>query len=110
MTWLPAFLWTLAIEVPLALMILRVPGVSLGRIAMIVALATAVSHPFLSFVVLPFTPAPFVVSVLIGETIVIAIEASIFRRGLGMQRAHALAASATLNAASYLFGLAFLNA
>jgi hypothetical protein len=111
MTWLPAFLLTLAIEVPLALAILRARGTSRARIALVVALATIISHPLLTFVILPYFPGSFVTNVLAGEVVVVAIESIVLRVGLAPIRwPYAIAASATLNAASYLVGLAFFNA
>lgn len=111
MTWFPAFLLTLAVEVPLALVLVRVRGCSRARIAFVVGLASAVSHPFLCFVLLRCLPGTFVTRVLVGELAVVAIEAAVLRLGLAPIRwSHAIAASATLNAASYLVGLALFNA
>jgi hypothetical protein len=45
-----------------------------------------------------------------GEAVVILVEAMAYAIGLRLRAAHALAASAFLNAASYLFGLVCLNA
>ncbi len=110
MTWLPAFLLTLAIEVPVALMFVRVPGRTRARVAVVVALASLVSHPLLCFVLLRCLPGAFVARVLVGEAVVIAIEAIVIHIGLPPMRwAHAIAASATINAASYLVGIAFFN-
>jgi hypothetical protein len=107
MAWLRAFVLTQAIEVPLAMACLR--GRPRARTAVVAALATSVSHPLLCFVLLPGLPGPFVGRVLAGEAVVIALEAVVYARGLRLGAAHALAASAFLNAASYLIGLGFFN-
>jgi hypothetical protein len=81
------------------------------RISFVVALATVISHPLLTFVMIPLLPGSFVTNVLVGEAIVVAIEACVLRVGLPPMRwPHAIAASATINAASYLIGLALFNA
>jgi hypothetical protein len=109
MSWAGAFLLTLAIEVPLALACLR--GWPRGRVVLAAALATGLSHPLLWFVLARALPGPFLVRVLAGETAVIALEALVYLAALRPLRpGHALAVSATLNAASYLVGLAFFNA
>ena len=108
MTWPAAFLLTLAIEVPLAVACVR--GWPRVRVAVAAALATAASHPLLCFVLLRALPGPFVARAIVGEAIVIALEAVVYRLALpGMRLGHALAASATLNAASYLLGLLLFN-
>jgi len=106
MTWAEAFALTLAIEVPLALVVLRGPR---ARVAVVAALATAITHPLLCFVLLPALPGPWVARVIPGEVVVIAIEAVVYALGLGLKRGHALAASAFLNGASYLVGLLLVH-
>lgn len=108
MSWLEAFGLTLAIEVPLALGCLR--GRPRGRVFAAAVLANAASHPLL-WCVLGGSPGPFLASVLVGECGVIVLEAIIYLAVVRPLRpGHALAVSATLNAASYLVGIALFNA
>jgi hypothetical protein len=109
MSWSGAFLLTLAIELPLALLCLRAHP--RGRVIVAAAVATGASHPLLWFVLLPALPGSFLAGVIAGELAVIALEALVYLAMLRPIRAgHALAVSATLNAASYLAGVAFFNA
>jgi hypothetical protein len=105
-SWLHAFLLTLAVEVPLAVAVVRVPGSSWLRIALVAVLASTISHPILTFVLVPYVPGPFVARVIVGELVVVAIETVVFRRGLAIRWPHALAVSALLNGASFMVGLA----
>jgi hypothetical protein len=108
MSWLEAFVLTLAVEVPLALVCLR--GRPRGRVVAAVVLANGASHPLLWFV-LGALPGPFLANVLVGECGVVALEAIVYLAVLRPLRpGHALAVSATLNAASYLVGIALFNA
>jgi hypothetical protein len=108
MFWLGAFLLTLAIEVPLAVACLR--AYPRGRVIAAAVLANSVSHPLLCFVLLRVLPGPFLARVLVGEMTVIVLEALVYLNVLRPIRpGHALAVSATLNAASYLVGIAFFN-
>ena len=109
MPWLEAFLLTLAIELPLALICLRARP--RGRVAAAAVLANGASHPLFCFVLLRVLPGSFLARVLVGEALVIGLEALVYLAALRpMRAAHALSVSATLNAASYLVGIAFLNA
>ena len=108
MSWSGAFLLTLAIEVPLAVIFLR--AYPRGRVAAAAVVATGASHPLLCFVLLRALPGPFLARVLAGEVVVILLEAAVYLLLLRPIRpGHALAVSATLNAASYLAGIAFFN-
>lgn len=107
MSWLEAFVVTLAVEVPLALVCLRARP--RGRVVAAAVLANAASHPLLWFVVLRVLPGPFLANVLAGECVVVALEAIVYLAVLRLRPGHALAVSATLNAASYLVGIAFFN-
>jgi hypothetical protein len=73
-------------------------------------LANTASHPLLWFVLLRVLPGSFLARVLVGEVMVIVLEALVYLRALRPIRlGHTLAVSATLNAASYLVGIAFFN-
>lgn len=108
MTWLAAFAITLAVEVPLAVVGLR--AWPRRRVIAAATVANAVSHPLLCFVLLRVLPGPFAARVLAGELAVIVLEALVYRAILRLRSGHALAVAATLNAASYLIGIAFFNA
>lgn len=108
MSWLDAFLLTLAIEIPLAVICLR--AYPRGRVIAAAAIATGASHPLLCFVLVRALPGPFLARILAGELVVILLETAVFLLLLRPIRpGHALAVSATLNAASYLVGIAFFN-
>lgn len=106
MTWLPAFVLTFAIEVPLALVVLG----ARPRVAAAAVAATAITHPLLWFVLVPELPGRFAARAIAGEAIVVAIEAVVYMAALRLRPAHALAASAFLNGASYLVGLVIAGA
>ena len=72
---------------------------------MVAALASAITHPLLCFVLLEYLPGRLAWRAVAGETIVIAIEAVVFAAGLRLRAGRALAASAFLNGASYVIGL-----
>ncbi|MBL8624882.1 MAG: hypothetical protein JNK64_26475 [Myxococcales bacterium] len=108
MTWSLAFALTLAVEVPLGLLLVRHDG--RARVAMVVTAGSALSHPLLCFVLVRRLPGGFLARVLIGELIVVAIEGVVLAVGLRLPPGRALALSATLNAASYLVGVAWFNA
>jgi hypothetical protein len=108
MSWLDAFLITLAIEVPLAVACLRAHP--RHRVIAAATLANSLSHPLLCFVLLRVLPGLFLARVLVGEMTVIVLEAFVYLHVLrSIRPGHALAVSATLNAASYLVGIMFFN-
>lgn len=106
MTWFVAFVLTHAIEVPLAVAL--VPG-RRARVAIVALLASVISHPIFTFVLLRGLPGPFVAREVAGEVCVIAIEALVWRAGMRLRWPHAIAISAVLNATSYLVGLLLLH-
>ena len=103
--WFAAFLLTLAVEVPIAVFLLRRPEPNLARAAAIVVFANLVSHPMVWFVwtqVFLIGTPEYVIAV---ETWAIAIEAlfySVVVSGLGPGRAVLIAVVA--NAASFAVG------
>jgi hypothetical protein len=109
MSWPIAFVLTLAIEIPLAVLCLR--SHPRGRVIVAAFAANAISHPLLCFVLLRALPGPFLARVVVGELAVVALEAAVYVAALRpIRTGHALAVSATVNAASYLVGIAWLNA
>ena len=103
--WFAAFVLTLAVEVPIAVFLLRRAEPNLARAAAIVVFANLVSHPMVWFVwtqVFLIGTAEYVIAV---ETWAIAIEALFYAvvvRGLGPGRAVLIAVVA--NAASFAIG------
>jgi len=98
MTWLLAFLWTLALELPVYTVVL-----DLRRWWAPVALTLAVnaiSHPLLWFAFPHF--APFALYVLAGEAAVIALEAALLALVVPPRRA--LVASIAANVTSAVIG------
>lgn len=107
-TWGPAWALTVAVEVPLAIVIVR--GHARVSVAAAALAANLLSRPLLTFGLLRWLPGPFLVRVGVGEGVVIALEAVIYRATLrNLTAGRALALAAALNAASYLVGLAVLN-
>jgi len=103
--WFAAFVLTLAVEVPIAVFLLRRTEPNLARAAAIVVFANLVSHPMVWFVwtqVFLIGTPEYVIAV---ETWAIAIEALFYAvvvRGLGPGRAVLIAVVA--NAASFAVG------
>ena len=103
--WLLAFVWTLALELPIYTLWLR--GKTSGRALVGLVLAVnAVSHPLLWFAMPRFTP--YTTYLVVGESGVVLIEAAIIAIALahrpGNLRA-AFLASLTANAFSTVVGL-----
>jgi len=70
------------------------------------ALCTALTLPYLWFVLPPFVDAAYYVQ--IGEALVFLVEAVILNRLLGLDLKRALICSFVMNAASFLLGLVLL--
>ena len=108
MTWLAALVTTLAVEVPLYWLVLA-HFCKLERLRSL-ALAVgvnAVSHPLLWFALLPAL-GPVVgppADLLVGEGVVVALEASILVLAVRRERVALLAFAVVANAASLLVGL-----
>lgn len=100
--------WVIEISVLIALLrfVFKDPPLPLIRIISIGALCTALTLPYLWFVLPPFVDAAYYVQ--IGEALVFLIEALILNRLLGLEPKHALICSFLMNAASFLLGLVLL--
>ncbi len=102
-----AFATTCAIEVPILIALIRVvfrnenPG--LIRIIGVGILCTSLTLPYLWFVLPPYVDAAYYP--LAGEVFVVAIEALLLNRLLGLAPGRAAACSLIANAASYGIGL-----
>jgi hypothetical protein len=102
-----ALVTSLVIEVPILIGLVRVvfqnEDLTLTRIFSAGVLCTVVTLPYLWFVLPPYVDAayfPFV-----GEAVVVAVEALILNRLLGLAPKTAIICSVIMNAASYGFGL-----
>jgi hypothetical protein len=105
-----ALVTTWAIEIPVLVALLRFAfretSIPLARIIGTGALCTALTLPYLWFVLPPYVDAAYYVQ--IGEVLVFLVEAFILNRLLGVSPKVALACSLIMNAASFLLGLVLL--
>ena len=105
-----ALVLTCVIEVPVLVLLLRVifkePSLPLIRIMGAGLLCTALTIPYLWFVLPPFVDAAYYVQ--IGEGLVIFVEALILNRLLGVTPKVALISSFVMNVVSFLLGLVLL--
>jgi hypothetical protein len=103
--WFAAFLLTVAIEIPVALVLLRRAEPNLLRAAVLVVFANLVTHPLVWFVWTQVFLIGTIEYVVAAETWAIAAEAVFYAvviRGLGPGRAVTVAAAA--NIASFAVG------
>ena len=104
-----ALLTTWAVEIPiLFVLILLDPREKIPFITVIFAgiLCTTLTLPYLWFVLPAFINSPFLP--LIGEILVIIVEAAILNRMLGLTVSRSLAYSVIMNAVSYGLGYILL--
>lgn len=105
-----ALVTTWIIEISMLVVLLRFlfkeQALPLPRIIGTGALCTALTLPYLWFVLPPYIDAAYYVPV--GEALVFLVEAFVLNRLLGLSIQRALACSFTMNAASYLLGLVLL--
>lgn len=105
-----ALLTTWVIEIPVLAALIRFAfrdtTLPLRKIIGIGALCTALTLPYLWFVLPPFVDAAYYVQ--IGEALVFLVEAVILNRLLGLELKRALICSFVMNAASFLLGLVLL--
>ena len=105
-----ALITTWAIEIPILIALIRLAfrdeTIPLPKIIGIGALCTALTLPYLWFVLPPFVDAAYYVQ--IGEVLVFIVEAFILNRLLGLDPKRALICSFVMNAASFLLGLYLL--
>jgi hypothetical protein len=105
-----ALVTTWIIEIPVLTAIIRFAihdkTIPFAKIIGTGALCTALTLPYLWFVLPPYTDAAYYP--LIGETLVFLVEAAILNRVLGLRPFVALASSLAMNAASFLLGLVLL--
>ena len=111
-TWfLLALITSCIIEIPLLIALIRFVfhdrNLPVGRIVIVGALCTALTLPYLWFVLPPFVDAAYYP--LIGETFVVVVEGAILNRVLGLDARRAIVCSLVMNAASYLLGLILLG-
>ena len=105
-----ALVTTWCIEIPILFALVRfvihdqtLPSI---RIIGIGALCTALTLPYLWFILPPYIDAAYYV--VVGETLVVLTEAFLLNRLLPMEPAVALGCSFAMNLASFLLGLVLL--
>ena len=100
--------WVIEIIVLIALLRFAFKELSLPLVRIIGAgmLCTALTLPYLWFVLPPYIDAAYYVPV--GEALVFLAEAFVLNRLLGLSPQRALVCSFAMNAASYLLGLVLL--
>jgi hypothetical protein len=105
-----ALVTTWAIEIPILIILIRFvfrdTTLPLIRIMGIGALCTALTLPYLWFILPPYVDAAYYP--LIGETLVFLVEAFILYRLLGVSGTVAFVCSSLMNAASFILGLFIL--
>jgi hypothetical protein len=103
--WLAAFLLTLAVEVPVAALLLRRTEPDRLRLVLLVVFANLATHPIVWFVVSQVALVGTATYVLLAEIWAIAAEALFYwvaLRGLAARRA--LVVSVAANVSSFLVG------
>ena len=103
--WIPAFLLTLAVEVPIALALLHRSGPGIVRLAGIAAVANLATHPVVWFVLPQLLDVGETSYTIVAEIWAVAIEALVYwlaLPGIGVRRIAITATAA--NAASWLAG------
>lgn len=105
-----ALVTTWVIEIPVLIALIRFGfrerGIPLSTIAGAGALCTALTLPYLWFVLPPFVDAAYYP--LIGEVLVMGVEAVVLNRVLGLEAKRAAVCSLVMNAVSFLLGLIIL--
>ena len=105
-----ALVTTWCIEIPVLFTLIRFvlhdTTQPIIRIAGVGALCTAITLPWLWFILPPYIDAAQYI--VIGETLVFLTESFILNRLLGLKPAAALACSFLMNLASFLLGLVLL--
>ena len=105
-----ALITTWTIEIPVLIIFVRCLfhriNLSLAGIAGAGLLCTALTLPYLWFVLPPFVDAAYYP--VIGETLVVIVEAVIINRVLGLDAARAFVCSLMMNMVSFLIGLFLL--
>ncbi len=99
--WLPSFVLTLAIELPLAAALMRRDHP--WKPALAAGLGTAMTHPLLWFV-WPRVVSDYWLYIVTGEAGVVLLETVVYRTLIGIGWRRAFGVAALVNAASYLLG------
>lgn len=105
-----ALVTTWAIEIPVLVALVRVVfrdrSLPLSRLLFAGFLCTALTLPYLWFVLPPFVDAAYYP--MIGETLVVVVEAIILNRVLALDMKRAVACSVIMNVLSYVSGFILL--
>ncbi len=103
--WLPAFLLTLAVEVPLVVFLLRTDMPDRRRLAALVVFANLATHPVVWFVLTQLLLVGTVEYTLAAEAWAVVIEALFYAVAVdGVSVRRATAVSLVANAASFVAG------
>ena len=103
--WFPAFVLTLAVELPIAVVILRPSRLGAGRLMGIVVIANLATHPVVWFVLPQLLDVGTTTYVVAAEAWAVAVETACYALavpGIGFRRA--ASAAVVANAASWLAG------
>jgi hypothetical protein len=103
--WFPAFLLTLAVEVPIVLVMLRRMGPDIPRLALLVTFANLATHPAVWFVFTQLFLAGTAEYAIAAEVWAVAVEGlfyAIVVRGITVRQA--IAVTVIANAASFIIG------
>ncbi len=105
-----ALVTTWVIEIPLLTILVRIvyhkSEMPVSKIFFAGLLCTALTLPYLWFVLPPFVDAAYYP--LIGEALVVVVEAVVLNRVLGLDVKRSAVCSLVMNALSYLLGLILL--
>jgi hypothetical protein len=105
--WLPAFLLTLAVEVPVVVVLLRGVMPDRGRLAALAAFANLATHPAVWFVLTQLFLVGTLEYVVAAEAWAIGVEAAFYVIAIpGLTIGRATFASVIANAASFAAGRA----
>jgi hypothetical protein len=103
--WFPAFLLTLGVEIPVAVVLLRGSGAGVPRLVVLVALANLATHPSVWFVFTQLFLVGTPEYVVAAEGWAIAVEALFYAVAVpGIRPSRALTVAVVANLASFVVG------
>ena len=102
--WFAAFLLTVCVEMPVAVLLLK--ELRWRRVAAVAFVASAITHPTLWLVwfAVLIDYVPYTTYVIGGEIMVALVETVVLRTGLELTWSRALGVAITMNLASYVMG------
>jgi hypothetical protein len=103
--WFPAFVLTVVVELPIVLLVLRRPGVSRLRLAVLVVFANLATHPAVWFVFTQLYLVGTVEYVVVAESWAVGAEALFYAVALpAITPRQAIVAAVAANVGSFLVG------